>query len=86
MSRYDRFKALTGINEEYILESMPDHFNTRAAKRRGANPVVRFFGSGWGVACICAVVAYQVQVVSWYDNENSYTSQMVRTIKYFAEI
>ncbi len=29
---------------------------------------------------------YQVQVVSWYDNENSYTSQMVRTIKYFASI
>ena len=28
----------------------------------------------------------QVQVVSWYDNENSYTSQMVRTIKYFAEV
>ena len=29
---------------------------------------------------------WQVQVVSWYDNENSYTSQMVRTIKYFAEL
>ncbi|MEG1381491.1 MAG: type I glyceraldehyde-3-phosphate dehydrogenase [Ruthenibacterium sp.] len=29
---------------------------------------------------------YQVQVVSWYDNENSYTSQMVRTIKYFSEL
>lgn len=29
---------------------------------------------------------YQIQVVSWYDNENSYTSQMVRTIKYFAEL
>ena len=28
---------------------------------------------------------YEVQVVAWYDNENSYTSQMVRTIKYFAE-
>ena len=28
----------------------------------------------------------EVQVVSWYDNENSYTSQMVRTIKYFAEL
>ena len=28
----------------------------------------------------------QVQVVSWYDNDNSYTSQMVRTIKYFAEL
>lgn len=29
---------------------------------------------------------YQVQVVAWYDNEYSYTSQMVRTIKYFAEL
>ena len=29
---------------------------------------------------------WQVQVVSWYDNENSYTSQMVRTVKYFAEL
>ena len=27
-----------------------------------------------------------VKIVSWYDNENSYTSQMVRTIKYFAEL
>ena len=29
---------------------------------------------------------YQVQVVAWYDNEYSYTSQMVKTIKYFAEL
>ena len=28
----------------------------------------------------------EVQVVSWYDNENSYVSQMVRTIKYFSEL
>ena len=28
----------------------------------------------------------QVEVVSWYDNENSYVSQMVRTIKHFAEL
>ena len=28
----------------------------------------------------------QVQVVSWYDNENSYTSQMVRTIKHFGSL
>ena len=33
-----------------------------------------------------ATQTYEVQVVSWYDNENSYTSQMVRTIKYFAEL
>src|SRR5699024_8455627 len=36
------------------------------------------------VAKIAAATS-QVQVVSWYDNENSYTSQLVRTIKYFAE-
>lgn len=29
---------------------------------------------------------YQVQTVAWYDNENSYTTQMVRTIKYFSEV
>ena len=29
---------------------------------------------------------YQVQVVSWYDNENGYTSQMVRTAKYLIEL
>ena len=29
---------------------------------------------------------YQVQVVSWYDNENSYTSRVARTIKYFSEL
>ncbi len=29
---------------------------------------------------------YEVQVVAWYDNENSYTCQMVRTIKYFSEL
>lgn len=29
---------------------------------------------------------YEVQTVSWYDNENSFTSQMVRTIKYFAQL
>jgi glyceraldehyde 3-phosphate dehydrogenase len=28
---------------------------------------------------------YEVQTVAWYDNENSYTSQIVRTVKYFAE-
>ena len=28
----------------------------------------------------------QVQVVSWYDNENSYVSQMCRTIKHFATL
>ncbi len=30
--------------------------------------------------------SYHVQVVSWYDNENSYTSQMVRTVKYLGNL
>ena len=38
------------------------------------------------MVCQIADDLYEVQVVSWYDNENSYTSQMVRTIKYFAEL
>ncbi|MBO6134831.1 MAG: type I glyceraldehyde-3-phosphate dehydrogenase [Lachnospiraceae bacterium] len=29
---------------------------------------------------------YEVMTVSWYDNENSYTSQMIRTGKYFAKL
>ena len=29
---------------------------------------------------------FQVQVVSWYDNENSYTSQLIRTLKYIANL
>ncbi|MCQ2800654.1 MAG: type I glyceraldehyde-3-phosphate dehydrogenase [Bacilli bacterium] len=37
------------------------------------------------MVCKIADDLYEVQVISWYDNENSYTSQMVRTIKYFAE-
>ena len=28
----------------------------------------------------------EVQVVSWYDNENSYIRQMVRTIKHFGKL
>ena len=38
------------------------------------------------MVCQISEDLYEVQVVSWYDNENSYTSQMVRTIKYFSEL
>ena len=30
----------------------------------------------------CGTKIYEVRVVAWYDNENSYVSQMVRTVKY----
>ena len=34
----------------------------------------------------CGTKIYEVRVVAWYDNENSYTSQMVRTIKHFGKL
>ena len=30
----------------------------------------------------CGTKIYEVRVVAWYDNENSYVSQMVRTLRY----
>ncbi len=44
------------------------------------------FGATQTMVCPLDNGTSEVQVVSWYDNENSYTSQMVRTIKYFAEL
>ena len=38
------------------------------------------------VTPVSTMITSEVQVVSWYDNENSYTSQMVRTIKYFGKL
>lgn len=29
---------------------------------------------------------YEVMTVAWYDNENSYTTQLVKTAKYFADL
>ena len=63
MTRYDKFKALSQVRDKYILESMPDHLGLQTPKRRGASAVSRFFNSGWGVACICAVVALSVMAV-----------------------
>ena len=64
-----------GYNEEEIVSS--DVIGMRFGSLFDATQtMVQDLGNG----------LYQVQVVSWYDNENSYTSQMVRTIKYFAEL
>lgn len=30
----------------------------------------------------CGTKIYEVRVVAWYDNENSYVSQMIRTLRY----
>ncbi|MBQ9780491.1 MAG: hypothetical protein IJW00_06060 [Clostridia bacterium] len=60
MTRYNRFKMLSSIQDEYILESLPDYVTLAARKRRKESSVIRFFNSGWGVACICALVAVGV--------------------------
>ncbi|MBQ8276067.1 MAG: type I glyceraldehyde-3-phosphate dehydrogenase, partial [Clostridia bacterium] len=64
-----------GYNEDQIVSS--DIIGIRYGSLFDATQtMVKEIGNG----------LYEVQVVSWYDNENSYTSQMVRTIKYFAEL
>ena len=65
-----------GYNEEQIVSS--DIVGMRYGSLFDATQTM--------VAQIVDEDTYEVQVVSWYDNENSYTSQMVRTIKYFAEL
>ncbi len=63
-----------GYNEDQIVSS--DVIGMRFGS---------LFDATQTMVCKIGEGLYEVQVVSWYDNENSYTSQMVRTIKYFAE-
>ncbi len=63
MKRYNRFKQLNCIRDEFILESMPDYLGIRTKKQGNGNPVIRFLGSGWGAACICTVVALSIMAV-----------------------
>ena len=64
-----------GYNEDQIVSLRRYRHEVRFPVRRNADD-----------GCEDRGRPYEVQVVSWYDNENSHTSQMVRTIKYFAEI
>ena len=63
-----------GYNEDQIVSS--DVIGMRFGS---------LFDATQTMVCKLGEGLYEVQVVAWYDNENSYTSQMVRTIKYFAE-
>ncbi len=64
-----------GYNEDQIVSS--DVIGMRFGS---------LFDATQTMVCPIGEDLFEVQVVSWYDNENSYTSQMVRTIKYFAEL
>ena len=82
-------KELTkeAINEAMKKASDPETFGYNEDEIVSSDIVGMTYGSLFDatqtmVTAICDGL-YEVQVVSWYDNENSYTSQMVRTIKYF---
>lgn len=77
MKRYNRFKMLSNIQDKYILESMPDHSVIQTQKRRGENPIIRFFSSGWGAACICALVAIAVMAFIIQAGQNPWTPPAV---------
>ena len=63
-----------GYNEDQIVSS--DVIGMRYGS---------LFDATQTMVCQIAEGLYEVQVVAWYDNENSYTSQMVRTAKYLIE-
>ena len=89
--------AVVKFDGELTADAINAHMKSVADQSYGYNedPIVssdvigmRFgslFDATQTMVCKIGEGLYEVQVVAWYDNENSYTSQMVRTIKYFAE-
>jgi len=87
--------AVVKSDEEVTVDSINAAMKAQATESFGYNedPIVSsdIIGMSYGslfdatqtMVKKCGENLYEVQVVSWYDNENSYTSQMVRTIKYF---
>ena len=87
--------AVVKSDEEVTVDSINATMKAQATESFGYNedPIVSsdIIGMSYGslfdatqtMVKKCGENLYEVQVVSWYDNENSYTSQMVRTIKYF---
>jgi glyceraldehyde 3-phosphate dehydrogenase len=78
------------VNAAMKKASDPETFDYNEAPIVSSDVIGSTFGSIFDSTqtMVCKVNddEYEVQVVSWYDNENSYTSQMVRTIKYFANV
>ena len=78
-----------GFDNDKYLKMQSEHIRERISKF-GDKLYLEFggklFDATQTMVCELGNGLYEVQVVSWYDNENSYTSQMVRTIKYFAEL
>jgi glyceraldehyde 3-phosphate dehydrogenase len=74
------------INEAMKKASDPETFGYNEDEIVSSDIVGMTFGSLFDATQTMVGADNLVQVVSWYDNENSYTSQMVRTIKYFSEL
>ena len=83
----DRELTVESVNAAMKAASDPETFGYNEDEIVSSDVIGMSYGSLFDATqTMVAKVAdglYEVQVVSWYDNENSYTSQMVRTIKYF---
>ena len=83
----DRELTAESVNAAMKAASDPETFGYNEDEIVSSDVIGMSYGSLFDATqTMVAKVAdglYEVQVVSWYDNENSYTSQMVRTIKYF---
>ena len=81
--------SVAGINEA-MKAAQTESFGYNEDQIVSSDVIGMRFGSLFDATqTMCTKIAdglFEVQVVSWYDNENSYTSQMVRTIKYFSEL
>ncbi len=85
--KYDGELTADAINAAMKAASDPETFGYNEDQIVSSDIVGMTYGSLFDATqTMVSKVAdglFEVQVVSWYDNENSYTSQMVRTIKYF---
>ena len=87
-------KLIAEVEKEVTKEQINEYMKSVANESYGYNEdeivssdiVGSTFGSIFDATQTMVGKNNLVQVVSWYDNENSYTSQMVRTIKYFSEL
>ena len=85
--KYDGELTADAINAAMKAASDPETFGYNEDQIVSSDIIGMRYGSLFDATQTmvkqCGDGLFEVQVVSWYDNENSYTSQMVRTIKYF---
>lgn len=81
--------SVEGINEKMKAEAT-DSFGYTEEEIVSSDCIGMHYGSLFDatqtLAQQCGTHIYEVRVVSWYDNEMSYVSQLIRTLKYMAKM